>query len=91
MSEKCNWCSGTRDKHSMICALYPEFGYDENGVPYTESQWPRHCREVGAKMAKKYNDAVMTEFLRLLAIDPPKLVHVGGTPEADLQDATPTP
>jgi hypothetical protein len=71
MSEKCNWCSGTRDKHSMLCPLYPEFGYDENWVPYTESQWPRHCREVGAKLANKYNDAVTAEFVRLLAIGSP--------------------
>ncbi len=63
MSEKCNWCSGTRDKHSMICPLYPEFGYDENGVPHTESQVRKDFEELGRKMAREMNERFMKAWL----------------------------
>jgi hypothetical protein len=44
-------CGGTFSRHSLYCGYAPPYGYDRNGVPYTESQIPK----ILAAVAQKYN------------------------------------
>lgn len=55
---KCH-CGGTAERHKELCPLFPQFGYDPNGVPYTESQLPKLASELGRKMAERRNKIVM--------------------------------
>jgi hypothetical protein len=57
MSEPCSWCKC--EQHKPLCPLYPEFGYNENGVPRTESQRYQYFYELGRKFAQRRNEIAM--------------------------------
>lgn len=57
-ADKC-LCGGTFARHRLCCPLYPPHGYDLDDNPHEECQLPRVMYELGRKMGRKYNEAIM--------------------------------
>ena len=58
----CSWCNRPQALHHPTCPRYPEFGYDKNGVPHTESQIGKAFEAIGREHAERINKAVLQEI-----------------------------